>query len=628
MNCYVLICIDCKKEDHSRLHHPENSARELIPHHANHGLKRLSSQRLALKHFDSDISSGGNSGMNTPKYGHLRRQASNMSTISPPTEGEGHSLSRMNSLRSPSPNVKMNGGYFDEHNASEGEDDLTASSGGTDLLKQNSGEHTMIQAARNPNDKATSKSTANAAMGYSATLGNASNASMETGEFYDCDGVTVNSELMTYMLLERAINTTKDEDMKRVIREVIEHMPGLENLLNNSNYTRMKTTTTDSLMHAEVHEDEDEDLEMSREGSITALESNKLEGELWKKGKFLHLWSKRYYILSDNCMYYYDSNNKEDMTLKGVIFLTGCLINTIESDVENEVKGYYGFELMHPEFGIGEHHKHEKRVFYCKSEDERTLWLSALQHAAEVVPIENDWVIGRELGKGRFSVVKECVHVDNNKHCAVKVIDKRTIEAEDKGLMRTEISVLIIRLEGIYESKHYIYIVMEKLEGGELFERIVGRPRFTEVEAARLIKPLLEAVAYLHDLGIAHRDLKPENVLCGESMDDIKIADFGLSKMVLPDEKMEGACGTLSYVAPEVLSMQGYGMQADVWSIGVILFLVLCGKLPFDGDDQNDIIRKTVQCEPLANPSVWAKLSKDSKKLLLSIRNASLLANA
>lgn len=157
---------------------------------------------------------------------------------------------------------------------------------------------------------------------------------------------------------------------------------------------------------------------------------------------------------------------------------------------------------------------------------------------------------------------------------------------------------------------------MEKLSGGELFERIVGRPRFSEIEAARLIRPLLEAVAYLHDLGIAHRDLKPENILCGEKLDDIKIADFGLSKMVLPKEKMEGACGTLSYVAPEVLSMQGYGVQADVWSVGVILFLILCGKLPFDGDDHNEIIRKTIQADPLVNPTVWNKLGEDTKNIL------------
>lgn len=89
----------------------------------------------------------------------------------------------------------------------------------------------------------------------------------------------------------------------------------------------------------------------------------------------------------------------------------------------------------------------------------------------------------------------------------------------------------IIKLQGVYESRTRLYIVMEKLVGGELFERIVGRPRFSEDEAGKLIRPILESIAYLHDLGIVHRDLKPENILCGENLDDIKIADFGLSKV-------------------------------------------------------------------------------------------------
>jgi len=245
-----------------------------------------------------------------------------------------------------------------------------------------------------------------------------------------------------------------------------------------------------------------------------------------------------------------------------------------------------------------------------------TQWVHALQTEAHVVPILDDFVFGRELGRGRFSVVQECVNKVTNKHCAVKIIEKSTITADEKALLRTEIAVLklvkhpnIIRMEGLYESKDHIYIVMEMLKGGELFERIVGRPRFTELEAAKLLRPLLESVAYLHDLGIVHRDLKPENILCGEELEDLKIADFGLSKMVLPTEKMEAACGTLSYVAPEVLTAQGYGKEADLWSVGVILFLLLCGKLPFDGADTNEIIRATIQGKPQVSPAVWEKLS-------------------
>jgi calcium/calmodulin-dependent protein kinase I len=401
-----------------------------------------------------------------------------------------------------------------------------------------------------------------------------------------------------------------------------------------------------------------------------------MEAYLWKKGKSIfHMLSKRYYLLSGNCMYYYGSQS--DIRPKGVVFLTGSIIEKIKDD-DMELKGYYGFEIVHQDLctgkcyclcwfhaysyvfsrlSLGDHHRHEKRVLYCRSEEERDKWVSALQHAAHVVPIEDDYVIGKELGRGRFSIVCECVHKVTKVHCAVKIIDKSTIEPEEKSLLRTEIAVLklvnhpnIIRLEGLYESKQYIYIVMEMLKGasdsfflvpslismysffgcllllflligGELFERIVGRPRFSELEAAKLLRPLLEAVAYLHDLGIVHRDLKPENILCGEELEDLKIADFGLSKMILPKEKMDSACGTLSYVAPEVLTMQGYGKEADLWSVGVILFLLLCGKLPFDGEDHNEIIRSTIQADLKVNPTVWNKLTEDARNLITALLN-------
>jgi serine/threonine protein kinase len=109
--------------------------------------------------------------------------------------------------------------------------------------------------------------------------------------------------------------------------------------------------------------------------------------------------------------------------------------------------------------------------------------------------------------------------------------------------------------------------------------------------------------------------------LCGDELEDLKIADFGLSKMVLPKEKMDAACGTLSYVAPEVLTMQGYGMEADLWSVGVIMFLLMCGKLPFDGDDSNEIIRSTIQGEFKVNQAIWSKLSDESKDLMTKFLN-------
>lgn len=418
------------------------------------------------------------------------------------------------------------------------------------------------------------------------------------------DGNNIDSEEQVKILLAHAMSITQNTELRSGIQSLID-----------THLSQYGETNTDNLIQLE---------RMNTTDVYNKVVS--LENYLWKKGKsVLHLLSKRYYLLSGNCVYYY--YHKDDVRVKGVIFLTGCIIER-KKDEEMELRGYYGFEIMHQDLCNSDHHRHEKRILYCRSEEEREKWVTSLQHSAHVVPIEDDYVLGKELGRGRFSVVCEGVHKLTNKHCAVKIIDKATIEPEEKALLRTEIAVLklvnhpnIISLEGLYESKQYIYIVMEMLKGGELFERIVGRPRFTELEAAKLMRPLLESVAYLHDLGIVHRDLKPENILCGDELDDLKIADFGLSKMTLPKEKMDAACGTLSYVAPEVLTMQGYGKEADLWSVGVILFLLLCGKLPFDGEDHNEIIRSTIQADLKVNPNVWHRLSEDAKSMITSLLN-------
>lgn len=395
-----------------------------------------------------------------------------------------------------------------------------------------------------------------------------------------------------------------DSDTEETVRSLLLH--AMEITTNES----VRSAINSLVESIATHVGPSHVMNMSVSQKVKAQDLKCEEGYLWKRGhSFLHFWSKRYYLLATSCLYYY--NSPKDIRCKGVIFLSGSIVESVK-EPENELKGYYGFEILHLDLCTGIHHRHDKRTLYARSAEERDRWVTKLQHAANVVPIEEEYCIGLELGRGRFSVVKECVHKASGKHFAVKVIDKSTIEQEDKSLLRTEIAVLklvnhpnIIHMEGLYESRQYIYIVMEMLKGGELFERIVGRPRFSEEECCKVIRPLLESVAYLHDLGIVHRDLKPENILCGENLEDLKIADFGLSKMILPTEKMEAACGTLSYVAPEVLTLQGYGREADLWSVGVIMFLLLCGKLPFDGDDQSEIIRLTVQADLKTNPNVW-----------------------
>lgn len=415
------------------------------------------------------------------------------------------------------------------------------------------------------------------------------------GLLSDDSEASLDVEEQARLCLVQALELSQNEVLKASITKILETLPNNKGLIN-----------------------------VERLNSENIYQSYVAEDYLWKSGAALHQKIKRFYVLSGNCMYYY--SNKTDLRPKGVIFLTGCIIERVVDD-KQELKGYYGFELLHQDLCTGEHHRHEKRILYCRNSKVRDEWVQKLQHAAQVIPIEEDYVIGHEIGKGRFSIVCECVNKKTMEISAVKIIDKTVVEPEEKSLLRTEIAVLklvnhpnIIRMKGLYESKKYIYIVMEMLKGGELFEHIVGKPRFSEEQTAKLIKPLLESVAYLHDLGIAHNDLKPENILCcGDNIEDLKIADFGLSKLLLPKEKMIAACGTLSYVAPEVLTMQGYGKEADLWSVGVIMFLVLCGKLPFDGQNHNEIIRCTIAAEVRVSSAIWWKLSDNARSLIQSL---------
>ncbi|XP_057697821.1 calcium/calmodulin-dependent protein kinase type IV [Corythoichthys intestinalis] len=200
--------------------------------------------------------------------------------------------------------------------------------------------------------------------------------------------------------------------------------------------------------------------------------------------------------------------------------------------------------------------------------------------------VEEFYTLGSELGRGATSVVYRCEEKDKKKAYAVKVL-KKTI---DKKIVRTEIGVLlrlshpnIIRLEEIFETDTDIALILELVTGGELFDRIVERGYYSERDAAHVIKQILEAVAYLHENGVVHRDLKPENLLYADlSLDaPLKIADFGLSKIIDDQVTMKTVCGTPGYCAPEILRGNAYGPEVDMWSVGVILYILLCGFEPF-----------------------------------------------
>ncbi|XP_020273162.1 CBL-interacting protein kinase 1-like [Asparagus officinalis] len=201
--------------------------------------------------------------------------------------------------------------------------------------------------------------------------------------------------------------------------------------------------------------------------------------------------------------------------------------------------------------------------------------------------------IGRTLGEGNFGKVKFARHVESGHPYAVKVLDrKRILDLKIDDQIKREIGTLkllkhpnVVRLHEVSASKTKIYMVLEYVKGGELFDKIASKGRLSEREGRRLFQQLIDAISYCHSRGVYHRDLKPENVLV-DAHGNIKISDFGLS--ALPqhlgnDGLLHTTCGSPNYIAPEVLLNRGYdGAMSDIWSCGVILYVVLTGSLPFD----------------------------------------------
>jgi len=159
---------------------------------------------------------------------------------------------------------------------------------------------------------------------------------------------------------------------------------------------------------------------------------------------------------------------------------------------------------------------------------------------------------------------------------------------------------------------------MELVTGGELFDRIVEKGSYSEEDAKELVRKIVSAVEYLHSKGIAHRDLKPENLLVKslENDTEVKIADFGLSKIIDQEKMMQTACGTPGYVAPEVLQAEGYGEEVDMWSIGVITYILLCGFPPFYSESVPEVFEQIMKAEYDYPAEYWDDISDDAKDFI------------
>ena len=205
-----------------------------------------------------------------------------------------------------------------------------------------------------------------------------------------------------------------------------------------------------------------------------------------------------------------------------------------------------------------------------------------------------NYILSTTIGKGTFSKVKLGIHLPTQKKVAIKILDREKIKDEsDLERITREIHILTVlrhpNIAQLYEtitSERHIYIVMEYIEGRDLFQYIYSLQRLSELKSSQLFRQLIACIEYIHTLGIVHRDIKPENILLNKQKTILKLVDFGLSNSYKHGDLLKTACGSPCYAAPEMISGKEYnGLYSDLWSCGVVLYCMLVGKLPFDDED-------------------------------------------
>mmetsp|Transcript_38456 Transcript_38456/g.46397 ORF Transcript_38456/g.46397 Transcript_38456/m.46397 type:complete len:529 (-) Transcript_38456:888-2474(-) len=238
-----------------------------------------------------------------------------------------------------------------------------------------------------------------------------------------------------------------------------------------------------------------------------------------------------------------------------------------------------------------------------------------------------NYKLGQELGRGQFGVTRQATHLTSGEKFACKSISKsrKILTKEDAEDVRREIAIMyhlqghpnIVNLVSSYEDKANVHLLMEVCSGGELFDRIVDKGHYSEKAAAGIFRSILKVIAQCHALGVMHRDLKPENFLlsCKGDHAVIKATDFGLSVFFKPGDQFRDIVGSAYYVAPEVLKRK-YSCEADVWSAGVILYILLCGVPPFWGESEQGIFQAVLKGHYDMKKEPWNKVSASAKDLV------------
>ncbi|XP_051501242.1 myosin light chain kinase 2, skeletal/cardiac muscle-like isoform X1 [Myxocyprinus asiaticus] len=239
--------------------------------------------------------------------------------------------------------------------------------------------------------------------------------------------------------------------------------------------------------------------------------------------------------------------------------------------------------------------------------------------------IASYYTINKEevLGGGRFGMVHKCVEKSSGLILAAKIIKAKS--QKEKEVVKSEIEVMnqlnhsnLIQLYSAFESRHEIILVMEYVDGGELFDRIIDENyKLTELDTVLFIRQISEGLQYMHKMYILHLDLKPENILCvSRQTNKVKIIDFGLARRYKPREKLKVNFGTPEFLAPEVINYEFVSFPTDMWSLGVITYMLLSGLSPFLGEDDNETLNNILACQWSFEEAEFVDISEEAKDFI------------
>ena len=375
--------------------------------------------------------------------------------------------------------------------------------------------------------------------------------------------------------------------------------------LSKNTFTFGKNKQNNEGDNENKNDDDDFDLDIQEDNSV------QYEGYVYKFSQTQKKMKKTYFRLVGKDLYYY--KKKEEKTHRGMHNLSGVFIKKGD-DLEYEGKKYMSITILYK----------EEKSYYFDNEEDFKIWFDKLNTAIQNKSLFDKYEVKQKIGKGKFGLVKSGINKETNKPVAIKIMAKKNMDKSDMELAKVEIDILkiaqhpnIIKLYDVFENENYIYIIMEYCSGGDLLSYFEHYEyELPETKVCEIIHKLSMAIYYLHSYGIVHRDLKPENILMTDlsATADIRLLDFGLSKIVGNDEKCTEPYGTLSFVAPEVLQGKPYDKSVDLWSIGIITFLLLCGYMPFDDKhSEREIARQTIQDPVPYENKIWSKLSPEAK---------------